>query len=303
MLKLRTFSFVLLLSGLLPVYAQSCWQPTREEIEGPLCFLSSPLLEGREAGERGGKIAAEYIASMMMLYGLKPAGDNKAWFQNITPEDKTVSYRNVLGMIRGIDTARYVVIGAHYDHLGIQNDSIYAGANDNASGVSGMLALANRWSRNNQPPPCNLIFAAWDAEEAGSEGSHYFVRNFTPSITSVLFYMNLDMISLSDPKDTLCNILETGILAGDTNIREMVERSNISSGANLVLDFWETEDDGGSDYVHFAKNKIPILTLFAGLNDDYHTPADTRDKIDWEKMLRIVKLANGFLEVFLDKLR
>ena len=303
MSKLHTLSFAILLSGILPVYAQSVWQPAREELVGPLCFLSSPLLEGREAGERGGKVAAEYIASMMTLYGLSSAGDNAEWFQNVKVEGKTISLHNVLGMIRGIDTTKYVVVGAHYDHLGMRNDSIYTGANDNASGVSGMLAIAHRWSNRDKLPPCNLIFAAWDAEEKGSIGSQYFVQHFAPGITSVLFYINLDMIARSDPEDTLCNKLDAGILAGRTDIKEMTERSNISSGANLVLDFWETAGDGESDYIHFAENKIPVLTFFAGLNDGYHTPADTRDKIDWEKMLRVVKLANGCLEGFLDRLR
>jgi len=305
MSKLRLFSFAVLLPAILSVYAQPGWQPDRHELVGPLYFLSSPLLEGREAGERGGKVAAEYIVSMMTLYGLAPAGDNAGWFQNmnVNVEDKTVSYRNVLGMIRGIDTTKYVVVGAHYDHLGMRNDSIYVGANDNASGVSGMLALANRWSSRNDRPPYNLIFAAWDGEEKGDVGSQYFVQQFSPGITSVLFYMNLDMIARSDPNDTLCNMLDVGILAGRTDIKAMAERSNISSGARLVLDFWETEGDGESDYVHFAENKIPILTFFAGLNDGYHTPADTRDKIDWEKMLRVVKLANGCLEEFLNMLK
>jgi len=305
MSKLRIFSFVILLSGVLPVYSQSGWKPAKHELVGPLYFLSSPLLEGREAGERGGKVAAEYIASMMTMYGLTPAGDNAGWFQNmnIKLEDKPVSLRNVLGMIRGVDTTKYVIVGAHYDHLGMRSDSIYTGANDNASGVSGMLAIAHRWSSHNKRPPCNLIFAAWDAEEEGSIGSLYFAQHFVPDITSVLFYMNLDMIARSDPDDTLCNKLDAGILTGRNDIKEMTERSNISSGARLVLDFWETEGDGESDYIYFAKNKIPVLTFFAGLNDGYHTPADTRDKIDWEKMIRVVALANGCIEEFLDMIR
>ena len=303
MSRLRVYSFVILLSGILPVYAQSGWQPAREALVGPLYFLSSPLLEGREAGERGGKIAAEYIASMMTQYGLSPAGDDAGWFQNFTVENPTVSCRNVLGMIRGMDTTKYVVVGAHYDHLGMRNDSIFTGANDNASGVSGLLALANRWSSHSDRPPCNLIFASWDAEEEDELGSQYFVQRFAPGITSVLFYLNMDMISRSDPQDTLRNILDVGILAGHTDMKEMVEHSNLSSGARFVLDFWETEGDGGSDYVSFAGNKIPIVTFYAGQDEDYHTPGDTRDKIDWEKMLRVVKLANACLESFLDKLR
>lgn len=290
---------ILLLSGW-SVHAQSWWQPDQKELEAPLWFLASPLLEGREAGERGSLVAAEYIASMMMMHGLAPAGDQHDWFQPFEVTEKNLSCRNVLGMIRGVDTTKYVVIGAHYDHLGMRQDSIFVGADDNASGVSGLLALANRWNSRNEPPPCTLIFAAWDTEEKDFEGSRYFVRHFTPGTTSFLFYVNLDMISRSDPTDTLCNILEVGVLTGHTKSREMIERNNASSGAPFVLDFWETEGKGGSDYIHFAENKVPIMALFAGLNGDYHTPGDTRDKIDWPKMIRVLALTNACLEEFLE---
>ena len=293
---------VLLLSGW-SVFAQSGWQPEQKELAGPLYFLSSPLTEGREAGERGSMIAAEYIASVMMQIGLTPAGDNGDWFQHFEVKEKNLFGRNVIGMIRGLDTTRYVAIGAHYDHLGMRSDTLFAGADDNASGVSGLLALANRWNNLDRQPPCNLIFAAWDAEEKDMEGSHFFVQNFTPGISSILFYMNFDMISRSDPSDSLCNILEIGILTGRADYREMAERNNALFDTNFILDFWETDGKGGSDYIGFAKQQIPVMAFFAGLNGDYHSPADTREKIDWEKMIRVLKLANTCLEEFVEGLR
>jgi Zn-dependent M28 family amino/carboxypeptidase len=237
----------------------------------------------------------------MVQHGLLPAGDKRMgitnWFQDV--QNDSLVIRNVLGMIKGVDTTKCIVVSAHYDHLGVRNDSIFAGADDNASGVSGMLALANRWNKREQRPPCNLIFAAWSAEEKGMLGSKYFVQNFPTGKESFLLNMNFDMISRSDPQDATCNILEIGILKGRDDYKELALSHNRSSGSNFDLGFWETDGNGGSDYISFSAHGIPVMAFFAGLNGDYHSPADTRDKIDWEKMIRVLKLANSCLESLL----
>lgn len=289
-----------------PQTAQTGWQPDPKELEGSLYFLASPLLEGREAGSRGSLIAAEYIASVMLQNGLLPAGDTLAgateWFQDfeLTRGEEKVIVRNVLGMIRGSDTTKYVVIGTHYDHLGMRGETIYPGAEDNASGVSGLLALSKHWNSRGKLPPCNLIFAAWTAEEKGQLGSKYFVSHFAPGAETLLLNINLDMISRSDPQDTACNILSVGILKDDTRTREIVNRNNTAPDINLALDIWETDGNGESDYVGFASRGIPVMTFYAGANSDYHTPQDTRDKIDLTKMMKVLKLVNGCLEDFLE---
>jgi len=299
MRRLHTLFITLLSLFSLHLSAQLNWQPTQKELAGALNFLSSPLLEGREAGERGSLIAAEYIASVMEQIGLDPFG-SVDWFQDFEMEGKSEVLRNVLGMIRGTDSTRFVVLSAHYDHLGMRGDTIYAGADDNASGVSGMLALANQWVNRKERPPCSLIFAAWSAEEKGMLGSKYFVENFAPGKEAFLLNMNFDMISRSDPEDSLCNILNIGILKGRDDFKEMAARTNLSLGVCFDLDFWETDGNGGSDYINFSAHGIPVMAFFAGLNGDYHSPADTREKIDWPKMIRVLKLANGCLEEFLE---
>ncbi|MBK7093526.1 MAG: M20/M25/M40 family metallo-hydrolase [Saprospiraceae bacterium] len=116
---------------------------------------------------------------------------------------------NVIGILPGIDTSRSVVIGAHYDHLGIRGDSIFYGADDNASGVAGVLSLAEKWTESVIKPPVNLVFACWTAEEKGLIGSDYFAKNKLKT-DSILLYINMDMISRSAPEDTLQNILSIG---------------------------------------------------------------------------------------------
>ena len=297
----RICTLFILLLCLGTAFSQSKWQPTQKELEGPLFFLSSPLLEGRETGKRGILIAAEYIASVMIQHGLLPAGDTHpdgiGWFQDF--ENDSLFVRNVLGMIKGVDTTKYVVLSAHYDHLGIREDGVYAGADDNASGISGMLALANLWNNKKERPPYNLIFAAWSGEEKDMLGSKYFVQHFTFGKEAFLLNMNFDMISRSDPKDSTCNILEIGVLKGRNDYKEFAERHNRSSGTHFDLDFWETDGNGGSDYISFSAHGIPVMAFFAGLHSEYHSPADTRDKIDWAKMIRVLTLANSCLEDFL----
>ena len=311
----RLAFFLITLLFFCPTFAQSGWQPEQKELAAPVYFLASPLLEGREVGERGSLVAAEYIASAMEQIGLLPAGDirlGKAdWFQDFEfiprktkPEEGKrgkMTVRNVLGMIKGVDTSKYVVVGAHYDHLGMRGDTIFPGAVDNASGVSGALALAKRWNSLDKRPPCNLIFAAWTAEEKGHQGSNYFVHHFAPGQKNFLFTINFDMISRSAPEDTACNILSIGVLKEDTLIREMATRNNAALGINLELDLWITGENGGSDYAAFTAYGVPIMTFHAGENIDYHTPEDTRDKMDWPKMIKVIKLANSCLEEFLER--
>jgi hypothetical protein len=108
--------------------------------------------------------------------------------------------RNILGMIPGIDSSKYLIIGAHYDHLGSRNGLIYNGADDNASGVAGLIALAKTWSQSRIKPPCNIIFASWTAEELRLLGSRYFVQNLNIDPKNILLYIN------SACKKTQCRI-------------------------------------------------------------------------------------------------
>ena len=315
MIRLQILIFALLTFAACSQPAEPVWQPEQKELAGPLNFLSSPLLEGREAGERGSLIAAEYIASIMEQIGLEPAGGVRegtaGWFQDFEAvwkgkagisEEKTILVRNVLGMIRGKDTTKFVVIAAHYDHLGIRKGAIYPGAVDNASGVSGMLALAKHQLSKGERLPCTLIFAAWSAEEKGHLGSKYFVRNFALGKEAFLLNINFDMISRSDPEDTLGNTLYIGTRIEHSHLREMIENCNTASGANFLFDYWDTDEDGGSDYASFAELGIPVIAFYSGTNADYHAPGDTREKIDWTKMIRILKLANSCLEGFLEQM-
>ena len=218
---------------------------------------------------------------------------------SLSTSTETLTGRNVLGLIRGADTTRCVVIGAHYDHLGERNGLIYSGSDDNASGVAGMLALAAAWKRSGVQPPVNLLFAAWAGEEKGHLGSRYFVNNHDFNKTGILLNLNFDMISRSDEADTARNILSIGMLQGSNDLRQMAMMENSRLNRPFNLDLWETKGGGGSDYAAFSLRKIPVMSFFTGFHKDYHSPGDTFAKADHDKMEAVLQLANRLLVAYL----
>jgi hypothetical protein len=211
---------------------------------------------------------------------------------SVTVSREAVEVRNVLGIIPGSDTGRNIIVGSHYDHLGTRNGVIYNGADDNASGVSGMLALARAWAGHPQKPSCNIIFAAWTAEEKGLLGSAFFARHsaIIPGRLSVV--INLDMISRSAPEDTARRQLSIGTLPMNEDLKKLGKTINSHLEHPFTLDLWDVTGHTGSDYAYFAGMKIPVMTFFSGFHDDYHTPRDVASKTDPLKMEEILKIVN-----------
>lgn len=208
---------------------------------------------------------------------------------------------NVIGILPGADTTKSIIIGAHYDHLGMRGDSIFYGADDNASGVAGVLSMAEKWSESGIKPHVNLVFACWTAEEKGLIGSDYFAKNKLKT-DSILLYINMDMISRSAPDDTLQNILSIGTRKSDTTLRQDSEEINRKLVKPFNLDIWEVDGHSGSDYGSFTAINVPVMTFFSGFHDDYHSPRDTYKKTDPDKMYNVLKLVNGILLNYMDKM-
>jgi hypothetical protein len=307
--------------------------PQKDDFYESLLVLSSAQMEGREAGTRGSVMASDYIASTMKINALKPFGDpsgvkskirnkNRSWFQNFkvlsfrnyrdsmiligqvtaTMAD-TVVLRNVLGIIHGKDRSRTIIIGAHYDHLGIRDGKTCYGADDNASGVAGMLSLAGKWSEKGIKPPCNLIFAAWAAEEKGLIGSCYFVKQKGTELSRILLTINMDMIAGNAPEDTTHRIVSIGTLPESAGLRQVAIKANANIEKPFALDLWDVTGHQGSDYACFSSSGIPVMTFFSGFSDCYHTPGDTIEKTDLLKMENILRLVNECIWQVTDSLR
>ena len=237
------------------------------------------------------KIARDLSPASMQLNGK---------LVKISVEVKTESMivRNVLGILTGKDSTKNIVVGAHYDHLGIRTGQIFNGADDNASGTSGMLALAKKWVGHSEKPACNIIFAAWTAEEKGLLGSSFFVEHPKTLPDRILLYINLDMISRSAPEDTANNILSIGTMTGSDRLKKIAGASNQKRPHPFVLDLWDVTGHTGSDYASFTAVKIPVMTFFSGFHVDYHTPRDVASKVDFDKMGDILKVVNDCIQEF-----
>jgi len=215
-------------------------------------------------------------------------------------ETQVLWTNNVVGMIEGSDPDlkdEVIIVGAHYDHDGKRSGFIWNGADDNGSGTSGVLTLAHAFATAPERPKRSLLFALWGAEEKGLLGSNYFVDNPVVPFESIITKKNLDMIGRdrSNP--------DAGIYAEDnTNqvsvtvseqlplLEEITEKNNEFTELDIDMRV-RNVTSGGSDHAPFARRDIPVAFFFTGFHEDYHQPTDTVDKINFEKMTRIVQLA------------
>ncbi|MEM9824351.1 MAG: M20/M25/M40 family metallo-hydrolase, partial [Bacteroidota bacterium] len=176
-------------------------------------YLASDDLEGREAGQKGERLAAQYIATRFAEIGLQAKGTNGQWVQPFpfkelvnphTNPDKVPQASEAMNVIAFLDhgSEHTIIIGGHYDHLGYGGSgsraggekAIHNGADDNASGVAALLQLAEQLKNNPKAKQNNYLFITFSAEEKGLFGSKYFVENPTIDLTKVSYMLNMDMV-------------------------------------------------------------------------------------------------------------
>ena len=208
---------------------------------------------------------------------------------------------NVLAVLKGQDSSKSFVVGAHYDHFGIEGNYIWNGADDNASGVIGVTAAAQAFVASGTTPKHDIIFAAWTAEEVGIIGSDFFVRNFnqTHEYSKLIGNMNYDMLSrsYSDDKDHVEFDYEYSKeypeykKYGEKNIKKY--KLNLKP---RYLAMGEGDYTGGTDYIPFFFNKISFIAFYAGHHPDYHKPTDEFKLVELPKFYNLVRL--GFLNTY-----
>ena len=212
-------------------------------------------------------------------------------------KNRIVKARNILGIIEGEIKDEYVVVGGHYDHLGIQNGFIYNGADDNGSGTVGILTLAKAFMASGVKPKRSIIFALWTGEEKGLLGSNYFVNNSSFKDKKIVFYLNYDMISRSAPEDTIGKSFRMIYTKAFPRFEDITLNNLKAGGIDLRPNFVPMEQPrGGSDFTAFSLKNIPLMTWNAGHPLDYHQLSDETSKTDWSKMVKMIKL--GFMDVW-----
>lgn len=230
---------------------------------------------------------------------LKPAPKaiNKVVHLKTDVITKAVQVRNVVGVIPGKDTTSNIVLGAHYDHLGKYGGVIWNGADDNASGTVGVMTVAKAMMATGEKPEKNIIFCAWTAEEKGLIGSRYFVKNFPDAKESIDLYLNYDMISRDSQDDSLGNNISMVYTTGYEALKDDTEAYSAKYNMDLKIDFRSSvRPSGGSDHTYFAREDIPVFYYMAGFPEEYHQPDDHVELVNWDKMVKIIKL--GYLNIY-----
>lgn len=208
--------------------------------------------------------------------------------------------RNVVAVVPPVGTDEYIVVGAHYDHLGLggggssmaragEENRVHPGADDNGSGTAVVMELAAAFAQQGtEKLRRGIIFACWSGEEIGLLGSAAFCEKPPVPIEKIAAYVNFDMIGrLRENKLTLQGV-------GSSKVwRKLIEKRNVAAGFNLVL-----QDDPylPTDTTSFYPKKVPVLNFFTGAHEDYHRPTDTADKVDYAGTERIAKFTQQIIQ-------
>lgn len=276
----------------------------RSKVTKDIMTLSSDDMEGREVGTEGERKAAEYIEKRYKAIGLAPAGDNGTYFQYFTRkmnrnphgEDTgtgpDVQGKNIIGYIDN-HAANTVIIGAHYDHLGYGKEgslysgglAIHNGADDNSSGVAGVLYLAESIQHSNLKNN-NYLFICFSGEEKGLWGSNYFVKHSTLKPT-FNYMVNMDMIGRlnADRKLAISGIGTSPVLEGVIDGVQVPKFSIKKEMSGL----------GPSDHASFYNAEVPVLAFFTGQHSDYHKPSDDHQYINYAGINDIITYIYGVI--------
>ncbi|MGH7539519.1 MAG: M28 family peptidase, partial [Gemmatimonadota bacterium] len=261
-------------------------------------YLSDDALAGRLAGSAGERCAGAYIAARFHALGLEPAGEG-GYFQSlplasaVNPHAPSGTGRNVVARLEGADPAlrgEAVVIGAHYDHLGLgeiaslsggEAGEVHNGADDNASGVAALLHAAGLLVRRERPAR-SVILVAFTGEELGLIGSGFYASHPAVPLERTVAMVNLDMVGRLEERSLIVYGVGTA-----------PEWEGIVAESNRELEIplaFEPAGYGPSDHTSFYAKGVPVLHLFTNVHGDYHKPTDDWDEIDAVGLARVGEL-------------
>ncbi len=269
------------------------WEKLREHVQ----VLTKKSFGGRRAGTSGEAATCKYLAQQLKRMGVEPCGDQGTFFQSfLIPEmalmmkdKRAVFYRtnnnsqqsaeNVLGLIEGkLFPDKYVVLSAHLDHLGVWQDELYPGANDNASGVATLLEITRLLCQGDSALPYSVLIAFWSAEEMGLLGSRHFLQNPLIPKDKLGMNINLDSIGSGEKKDFV-------FWAHDlARLPEWLAVRKIANYSALVLAGQEDRLHS-SDHRPFWDERIPAVTFLAkNWLKNNHTHLDVPEDLNYAKM-------------------
>lgn len=272
----------LMLSG---CFGETTTPPVADALDGPIQLLddvrilSADEMQGRGTGTPGGEMARNYIVGRLDALGVAAPlmGRLQPWeMQGHSAEGaRTFNGVNIIGLIPGTRRAdRYIVVSAHYDHVGVNGGEIYNGADDNASGVATMLELAARLKV--EAPEHSVLIVAFDGEERGLLGAKHFVEAPPVPLESIAMNLNFDMTARAETDGKLW---VTGTYQNPT-LRPILEGIAPNGAVSLAFGKDTPEDKGednwveASDHGPFFRAQVPFLYLGVNYHPDYHRPSD-----------------------------
>lgn len=258
--------------------------------------LSSESLQGRGVGTEGLARALTYVEERFEEVGLRPFAA-EGYRQSFAGPDGTALV-NVIGVLGEPDGDRHVIIGAHYDHLGLGESgdanygTLHPGADDNASGVAVLLDCARRLAEEGELSH-PIVFIAFSGEEKGLLGSAYYVDHPVIPLGGCVAMVNLD---------TVGRLFDGALTVFGANTASQL--SHVLRGINYGFRFdlrLPDDDPGGGDQVSFVRRGVPAIQIFTGPHADYHRPGDTADKIDYDGLARVVGFTTELLIYLADR--
>ena len=271
----------------------------KARLEKHVYTLAADSMLGRSAGSDDSRRAAEYIIDNFKEIGLKPFVGDSTYRQKFSLSSGSRIFTNIIGYIEGNDPIlknEYIVIGAHYDHLGHRivgaNTIIYSGADDNASGTATMIEIARMIKQQEGLLRRTVIFAAFDAEEIGLYGSNHMVSLM--DLDKVKFMASIDMVGWLRATGKLA---VAGVAMLD-NGNSLINNIPVPWGLKVETKNFDKMLAGGSDHDSFAEKGVPAFYITTGLKSPYHKPEDTAEKIDYDGMVLIAEYLAGMTEEF-----
>jgi Zn-dependent M28 family amino/carboxypeptidase len=255
--------------------------------------LSADSMEGRAVGMPGSERARRYLDQAFAETGLEPVGDSFRHTFELERSNRRITGVNFIGRLQGSDTSRLIVVTAHYDHVGIRDDRIFNGADDNASGTAGLLAIAR--SLRGTTPRHTILFVATDAEEGGLRGARAFIAD-PPAGGSIRLNINMDMVSRSEKGE---------LWAAGTHhnpwLLPLID--SIAKGAAVVLRTGhDVPGTGGDDWTNasdhgpFHRAGIPFLYFGVEDHEDYHRATDDFERIDQDFFVAAIETVRAVLQ-------
>jgi len=279
---------------------------TAEDLKTMLYEFADDKMQGRMTGEPGQKMAADYLKNFYLSQGITSPTNDDDYFQEIPASyfgrsGKYNDSENVVAFIKGSEKPdEVIVISAHYDHVGMDGENVYNGADDDGSGTVAMLEIAEAFQKavnEGNGPKRSILFLHVTGEEIGLFGSKFYTENPIFPLTNTVCNLNTDMIGRIAPeKENNPNYIY--LIGSDKlsqelhDVSEMVNEQYI----NLELDYtFNAENDPNrfyyrSDHYNFAKNNIPVIFYFNGVHEDYHQITDTPDKIEYDLLAKRTQL-------------